>query len=216
MYADYFGIFSIKTFCITSLHSIHFLKHLFDTLHQPTTALYIDKALRIRLKDATFMCFPDHVNRSPNLLDQEVRSITHIIALSLQLLSYANDDDNNNNNNEDDVKEDAFVTGEQWLQQYGTLSVHRYMTSQNSALPMDLIAAYKPAVLCLLGGLHYLPEPIFHKHLQWIAPLVVQLVACDDKDIRQLVAVLLESQVFPLIVPSTAAAAEEEEAPVVV
>ena len=78
MYADYFGIFSIKTFCITSLHSIHFLKHLFDTLHQPTTALYIDKALRIRLKDATFMCFPDHVNRSPNLLDQEVRSFSSL------------------------------------------------------------------------------------------------------------------------------------------
>jgi hypothetical protein len=172
-----------------------------ESCHWHARSFNEDQSLRHALRDESFMTFPPNSRRSPNLLDQEVNSVSLIIKIAIQLLSHTNNNENgqstpiNQNQNENGVINEAYL----WVQKYGTLAVERYAAIQNLTMPADITQAYKPAIICLLSGVLHLGTFNFKHFLPWISNAVCQLVKCDDKDIRLLLSKLMETQVFPFV-----------------
>ena len=155
------------------------------------------------------MSFKTHAKRSPNLLEQEVRSVTQILNISVALMKLGNSKEAVNGH-----KAAFYDLAEPWFAKYAAIVCVRFMDlddtlASNNPIPSDLIAAYKPAVLLSLEGLRESDvyssasprtrENRFLSHLQWVGPLVSRLILCHDREVRFQLSQLFESSVLPLI-----------------
>jgi len=198
--------------------------HVLEASHWHARSFNEDTRLRNKLKEHSFMKFKHAPNRSPNLLEQEVRSVTQIlkIAVTLMVISYPPTSPSTaaagaersktgaNTDAADTVASSADVAGysslsQKWFTLYAPIVLARFMDlddtlSTASPVASDLVLAYKPAVLYVMQGLTLCSIEQFNKWLFWVGPILARLVLCHDREIRTRLSVVYSTHVLPMLV----------------
>ena len=199
------------------------LLEVLEVSHWHARSFNEDQTLRTALKAHKFMIFQDAPQRSPNLLVQEVCSITQILKIVLTLLRYdaylhlaspsnsaltatatATATESNMNTNMLKAHEEYASIGEHWLTSYGSIVCTRYSDlddtlASSSPISSDLIAAYKASVICVLQALDIYSPAQFLACIHWAVPVLKRLILCHDREIRIYVGDIFQKQVVPLL-----------------
>lgn len=171
-------------------HHLNLLSSL-ESMHWHARSFNEDQNLRATLRTRSFMKFPDNPTRLPNLLEQEVRSATLIVRISVKLFSI----------NDPALHEMV----EPFIKRYFTIVTNRFMDLDDtlfSANPVspDLVAAYQPAVVSGISGLCHLSLQQFRGCLSWLGPLITRLITCHDREVRGVLQQLHASLLIPSLV----------------
>ena len=110
---------------------IHQLLQALEQSHWHARSFNEDKRVRSSLREQKFMS----PFRSPNLLEQEVSSVTQIIEMATSLFC---------------GESEAALLAEPWVKRYCVIVCTRFMDlddtlATDSPVPAELVAAYKPA-----------------------------------------------------------------------
>jgi hypothetical protein len=164
------------------------LLELLETVHWHARSFNEDQALRHYLKDLRFMVFKHSPGRSPNLLEQEVKSMKAIVAIGTRMLKAT----------------DYERTAIPWLEKYCLLSCSRHMELDQtivtgSPAAADLLVAYKPAILAMLNSLANASQEHFNLFLTPLGETFAKLIVCQDRDIRVKLSEIFEHKVLPIV-----------------
>lgn len=186
-------------------HCMEFLNAL-DLCHQHARGFNGDIGMRNRLRERGFMKFPSDPRRLPHLLEQEIRSVTHMAFFSIRLFAEESP--------EDPLASDMMLLAIEWMERSTVHICERFMeldelmaaskaevqTAGGFYFMKEQRDSYRQPVLVCLQGLETLSQTQFRSNVAWLVPLLTSLVSSDDSEIRAMVQSLQMSFVNPLVI----------------